>query len=280
MTKASLGLVALLTVGLLAAAPALASSLDGVEEGTQTTSVPAQGPPSASVSPDPAPPSQPNTTEATAPATAPGLGPPDRGPPSEGGQSTPAAPTSDATVAWGTVGDWLLAHAGWALGALALVGLKRERARQGSEEAPDPEAGLGQSAIDHPGSEGAMLMGNRALAEGEPATAEAWFETALELDDELAIAALCRGLCHVEMGTYDQARAWLSRALDLAPDDGTARYHLARAQALDEAGREAVRTLEPLVQARPDVVEDVREDPVFADVREHAPWRRLVEATQ
>lgn len=191
----------------------------------------------------------------------------------QGGTSAGSGTTPMAA----STSDWLVDHGWWLVGALMLVGARRAWGDRSTGEAEAPEdAGDEQNAArDHPGPEGVMLLGNRALQAGEPEVAEGWFATALELDEDLAIAALCRGLCRVEMGQPGRARASLSRAVDLEPSDGTARYHLARAQALDGATTEAVRTLEPLVRMRPDVIGEVHDDGAFADVRETGGWRSL-----
>lgn len=163
----------------------------------------------------------------------------------------------------------------WVAGGLAIVGARRAWKRRAGDEEPEKDAG--RQALEQPGLDGILRLGQRALDAGKPATAEAWFATALEVDEELAIAALCRGLCHVEMDQPRRARAWLSRALDLEPGNGTARFHLARAQALDGAGREAARTLAPLVRAQPGLIEDVREDPAFEALCEDPSWLEVLD---
>lgn len=218
--------------------------------------------------------SQPNgTTEAAGPHSA-GSGAANTG-------DQPAASSSGTPAFEDQVNSslaWLGAHGGWLVGLVAAVGVGGAYTRR-SRPQPDPdesEPAL-QAAVEHPGPEGALMLGRRALRKGEPEVAGAWFAAAHELGDQLAIAAMCRGLCHLELDDPRQARAWLSRAVDLDPKDGTARYQLARAQAIDGAKRDALRTLRPLVELRPGLVEDVSSDPVFEDLRQLPGWLSLVE---
>lgn len=187
------------------------------------------------------------------------------------GTGSQAASSQAASASPGAGGAGL--GIGWALAlgvtGLAAVGAGRAlHARRPNRESSKAH----REARENPGPEGAMILGQESLDEGELQAAEAWFQTARELEPSLSIAALCQGLCHLEMGNLSRARELLAEAVRRDLGDGTARYHLARAQALDGAIVEAARTIRPLVEVKPDVVEDLLADPELQALRDDPRW--------
>lgn len=194
------------------------------------------------------------------------------------GASDPGTSTraTEPVGSWG----WISEHGWWITGLVGLAAVT-QRVRSGKqdpnpgteqEDQQKPKAESPGSALDNPGPDGALMLGRQALEDGDPETARGWFQAAAELDPELEIAHLCLGLAHLDLGEPDDAVEALTRAVELNPGNGTARYHLARAYAMQGDVERASVAVGSLVQAGADVVEDALEDPAFANLRDDPRW--------
>jgi tetratricopeptide (TPR) repeat protein len=194
------------------------------------------------------------------------------------GSGQPHVPSSEVAASlWNTLATeaWLVIGA---IGTIGVgLGVRRARTdRCGDEAAPTLEALAGteegRCALDHPGPLGAMLLGQRALADGQPRKAEHWFAAAVELDEELSIAHLCRGLCRFELAEPAAAAEALETACELDPSSGLATYHLARAHAMQGNVDEAAAAIAPLIEADPSMAEVIADEPAFDALRDDPRW--------
>lgn len=199
-------------------------------------------------------------------------------------ESTGSSTTASPMEAIGKALPW---HGLGLLAVVAAGGLGRVWPRPRSSEEPQedpaddntepPADGASQAAerrrvVDHPGVEGMLILGHRCLDDGQPELADAWFAAAIDHEPRLPVATLCRGLCRLEMDDPEGARRWLARTLELEPGNATARYHLARAQALDDDLNAMLATIGPLLEAEPSLAEEACEDPAFAHLGDDPRW--------
>jgi tetratricopeptide (TPR) repeat protein len=95
-----------------------------------------------------------------------------------------------------------------------------------------------------------------------------------------ALSALLddRAVRHIEAGALEEARADLSRAIALAPEDAAAHYNLACALALSNEGDAALLELGRAVDLEPERFKQLApQDPDLAALRERVEFRLMVE---
>lgn len=160
------------------------------------------------------------------------------------------------------------------LGVMSGVAAARFRRRaltaQASQDAP-PQP-IEASA---PGLPTILRLGQEAVDAGDYARALTWFDTALQLDPQAAQVHLCRGLCLAKLERADEAASAFEAAAGIDPADTVAAFHLARAHGVLGSERDALRALEPLLEAVPGLAEQVWEDPAFERLHDHPRFLQL-----
>lgn len=115
-----------------------------------------------------------------------------------------------------------------------------------------------------------LLRAAKAAAEAERLEeAVQWLDRALRLAPALPVAHFCRGVCLAGLGRDAEAHAALRRAHELDPTEGAYRLELARACGRLGRTGEAMDVLGLLLQAVPELVDDVATDPCFEGLRDH-----------
>lgn len=115
-----------------------------------------------------------------------------------------------------------------------------------------------------------LLRAAKAAAEAERLDeAVLWLDRALRLAPALPVAHFCRGVCLAGLGRHEESYAALRRAHELDPTEGAYRLELARACGRVGRTGEAMDVLGLLLQAVPELVEDVATDPCFEGLRDH-----------
>jgi len=252
-------------LAILAGLPAIATAKPTID----TLQEPSPATPGEPEGPEEEPNASENTDAANAPTVPSG---------SNDGDASSEPTDRQATEAVSRIGSLGLAAAiGLATVVTGGIVVNRKCETDDGAQAPSEETRSDRDPVEHPGPEGALLMGRRALDDGDVESAKDWFDTALALDPSLNVAAFCRGVCLRETGDLEEAAASFREAIEIQPDSGRARYHLAATHA--ELGNvpKSVETLRPLVAAEPNVADQALEDSSFAALRDDPRFLALVD---
>lgn len=223
----------------------------------------------------------------------------DRGAWNPSASPTLPAPGTDVSTEGGPGAAWSGsmpgASIGWilpslAIGAVGAFALVRARTRpvepagpvKGTTSSPEPspdaeaEAEPSTAQLPEPGLEGVLLLGQRALDQGDLEAAVGWFETAIAISPKEQAAHFCMGLCLDELGRLEEAADALDNAIELAPRDPLARY--AQAGALAQLGRtgDALEHARRLARDSPGFREAMAEDEAFERLRDHPRFLALI----
>lgn len=183
--------------------------------------------------------------------------------------------------------------------ARSLVGVRRDERSPGTGEAPTPEpaadpddhatrdakaaleAGASSTMVlemlDRAGVPGILELGKAAAGRAAYDEAIRWFETATAVQPRLPVAHTCLGMCLMGLERYEEAAESFLMSLELDPDDGAVRYHLAKALVRQGHLGEAMDALTPLLRQLPEVRDAARQEPAFAELRDHPRFLDLLD---
>ncbi|MFX1257396.1 MAG: tetratricopeptide repeat protein [Promethearchaeota archaeon] len=118
-----------------------------------------------------------------------------------------------------------------------------------SEVKRDNEKVLGQEISDIPNKvEEYNKKGQSFLRLNNDKKAMEWFDKALEIDQNNAIALNKKGLCLLHLKQYDEAIKWYNKTLELNPNDSDAWYNKACAESLKNEPNEALKSLKNAIE--------------------------------
>lgn len=102
------------------------------------------------------------------------------------------------------------------------------------------------------------------------------FDRAIHLDATYARAYLNRGLTHLYLGRTQKADADVTKAIELDDQDPDSRFAFARVCAHVNRLRPAIDALAFALDRCPDYVDELVEDPIFADLRKLNDVKKLI----
>lgn len=153
--------------------------------------------------------------------------------------------------------------------SLRRVGTEEPSGRRESDAEGEREARRLEGWPPRAGISGVLALGRNAADRGDYEEAIRWFETAIAVKPQLAVAHTCLGLCLTGLERDDEALESFRAAVDLDPEDALPRYQLARALARLRRMEEVLDVLGPVLEDVPDLRDAARLDPSFRDLRDH-----------